>query len=45
MTEPITSPEPPDAEALRQRLIRNLHDAPRRPFSRAPLERPTPTTS
>jgi uncharacterized cupin superfamily protein len=45
MTEPTTPPaapattppEPPGAEALRQQLIRNLHDAPRRPFSRAPL--------
>ena len=28
--------KPPTAEALRQRLIRNLHDAPRRPFQRPP---------
>ena len=46
MTEPVTpsttSPKPPPAapptaEALRQQLIRNLHDAPQRPFQRAPL--------
>ncbi|MDO8376776.1 MAG: hypothetical protein Q7S91_06230, partial [Aquabacterium sp.] len=45
MTEPSTPPavpattptEAPSAETLRQQLIRNLHDAPRRPFSRAPL--------
>ncbi len=31
------APDPLDSEALRQRLIRNVHDAPRRPFQRRPL--------
>ncbi len=33
----MTEPSPPSAEALGQQLIRNLHDAPRRPFQRPPL--------
>ncbi len=32
-TDTVPPAELPAAEVLRQRLIRNLHDAPRRPFS------------
>ena len=36
-TDAAPPAELPAAEVLRQRLIRNLHDAPRRPFQRPPL--------